>query len=158
MQWHCEKNHRSMEIKLFTIGFTQKPAREFFTALKDAGVKRVVDVRLNNNSQLAGFSKKEDLAYFLKEIGSIDYVHVPELAPTQDILDAYKKHKGDWNLYERQFVDLMARREIEKKIRPELLDQGCFLCSEHLPHHCHRRLVAEYLNAKWSGIATKHLV
>lgn len=95
-----------MEIKLFTIGFTQKSAREFFTNLKDAGVKRVVDVRLNNNSQLAGFSKKEDLAYFLKEVAGIDYVHLPELAPTQAILDAYKKHKGDWNIYERQFLDL----------------------------------------------------
>jgi uncharacterized protein (DUF488 family) len=147
-----------MTIKLFTIGFTQKPAREFFTALKDAGVKRVVDVRLNNNSQLAGFSKKEDLAWFLKELGGIDYVHAPDLAPTQDILDTYKKHQGDWNLYERQFVDLMTRREIEKKIKPELLEQGCLLCSEHLPQHCHRRLVAEYLNARWSGIETRHLV
>lgn len=126
-----------MEIKLFTIGFTQKSAREFFTALKEAGVKRVVDVRLNNKSQLAGFSKKEDLAYFLREIGGIDYVHVLELAPTQDILDAYKKHKGDWNIYERQFVNLMARRKIEKKLKPELLQQGCLLCSENLPHHCH---------------------
>ena len=99
-----------MEINLFTIGFTQKSAREFFTALKDAGVKRVVDVRLNNNSQLAGFSKKDDLPYFLKEIGGIEYVHLPELAPTQDILDAYKKRKGDWNVYEEKFLDLMARR------------------------------------------------
>lgn len=146
-----------MEIKLFTIGFTQKTAREFFTALKEAGVKRVVDVRLNNNSQLAGFSKKEDLAYFLKEVGNIDYVHMPDLAPTQEILDAYKKHKGGWSIYEREFLDLMARREIEKRIKPELLQQGCLLCSEHLPHHCHRRLVAEYLNRKWGGMVTEHL-
>jgi uncharacterized protein (DUF488 family) len=74
------------------------------------------------------------------------------------MLDAYKKHKGDWNIYERQFLDLMAQRQIEKKIQPELLQQGCLLCSEHLPHHCHRRLVAEYLNTKWGGIQTKHLV
>ncbi len=147
-----------MGIELFTIGFTQKTAREFFTSLKDAGVKRVVDVRLNNNSQLAGFSKKEDLAYFLKEIGGIEYVHLPELAPTQDILDAYKKHKGDWGIYEKEFVDLMARRRIEKTVRPDLLDHSCLLCSEHLPHHCHRRLVAEYLNAKWGIINAKHLV
>ena len=147
-----------MEIELFTIGFTQKTAREFFTSLKGAGVRRVVDVRLNNNSQLAGFSKKEDLAYFLKEIGGIEYVHLPELAPTQDILDAYKKHKGDWGIYEKQFLNLMARRQIEKTIRPDLLDHGCLLCSEHLPHHCHRRLVAEYLNDQWGGIKTKHLV
>jgi len=147
-----------MEIRLFTIGFTQKTAREFFTMLKEARVKRVLDVRLNNNSQLAGFSKKEDLAYFLKEIGGIDYVHVPDLASTQEILDAYKKHKGEWNIYERQFLDLMERREVEKKITPELLEQGCLLCSEHLPHYCHRRLVAEYLNAKWGGVQTTHLV
>jgi uncharacterized protein (DUF488 family) len=147
-----------MEIELFTIGFTQKTARAFFTSLKDAGVRRVVDVRLNNNSQLAGFSKKEDLAYFLREIGGIEYVHLPELAPTQDILDAYKKHKGDWGIYEKQFLDLMARRQVEKTVRPDLLDHGCLLCSEHLPHQCHRRLVAEYLNAKWGGIKTKHLV
>lgn len=146
-----------MGIELFTIGFTQKTAQEFFTSLKDAGVRRVVDVRLNNNSQLAGFSKKEDLAYFLKEIADIEYVHLPELAPTQNILDAYKKHKGDWGVYEKQFLDLMARRQIEKVVRPDLLDHGCLLCSEHLPHHCHRRLVAEYLNAKWGGIRTKHL-
>jgi uncharacterized protein (DUF488 family) len=147
-----------MEIELFTIGFTRKTAREFFTSLKDAGVRRVVDVRLNNDSQLAGFSKKEDLAYFLREIGGIEYVHLPELAPTQDILDAYRKHKGDWGIYEKQFLDLMARRQVEKTVRPDLLDHGCLLCSEHLPHHCHRRLVAEYLNTKWGGIKTKHLV
>jgi uncharacterized protein (DUF488 family) len=147
-----------MEIELFTIGFTRKTACAFFTSLKDAGVRRVVDVRLNNNSQLASFSKKEDLAYFLREIGGIEYVHLPELAPTQDILDAYKKHKGDWGIYEKQFLELMARRQVEKTIRPDLLDHGCLLCSEHLPHQCHRRLVAEYLNAKWGGIKTKHLV
>ena len=147
-----------MKLELFTIGFTQKTAREFFTSLKDAGVKRVVDVRLNNVSQLAGFSKKEDLAYFLKEIAGIKYVHLPELAPTQEILDAYKKRKGDWGIYEKQFLDLMARRQIEKTVLPDLLGRGCLLCSEHLPHHCHRRLVAEYLSAKWGDIKTKHLV
>lgn len=146
-----------MKIELFTIGFTQTTARDFFTSLKNAGVKRVVDVRLNNNSQLAGFSKKEDLAYFLKEIAGIEYVHLPDLAPTQDILDAYKKNKGDWGIYERAFLTLMTQREIEKRVQPDILQHGCLLCSEHLPHHCHRRLVAEYLNAKWGGIKTKHL-
>ena len=146
-----------MGIELFTIGFTQTTARDFFTKLKNAGVTRVVDVRLNNNSQLAGFSKKDDLAYFLKEIGGIEYVHLPELAPTQDILDAYRKQKGDWDVYERKFLDLMARRHIENSVPPEMLDHGCLLCSEHLPHRCHRRLVAEYLNAKWGGIKINHL-
>jgi uncharacterized protein (DUF488 family) len=147
-----------MGIRLFTIGFTQKSAREFFTLLRGAGVKRILDVRLNNSSQLAGFSKKDDLAYFLKEIGGIEYVYLPELAPTQEILDAYKKDKGDWAVYEQKFLKLMALRRIETGIQPDLLQDGCFLCSEHLPHHCHRRLVAEYLNSKWGGIDTKHLV
>jgi uncharacterized protein (DUF488 family) len=146
-----------MKLKLFTIGFTQKSAREFFTVLKQAGVKRVVDVRLHNESQLAGFSKKDDLAYFLKEIGGIDYVHLPELAPTQDILDTFKKRKGDWRVYERTFLDLLARRKVEKIIKPELLKGGCLLCSEHLPQHCHRRLAAEYLNSKWGGVEIEHL-
>jgi uncharacterized protein (DUF488 family) len=147
-----------MGIELFTIEFTQTTARDFFTKLKDAGVSRVVDVRLNNNSQLAGFSKKDDLAYFLKEIAGIEYVHLPELAPTQDILDVYKKQKRDWGIYEKKFQDLMAQRQIENLVRPDMLDHGCLLCSEHLPHHCHRRLVAEYLNTKWGGIKTNHLV
>jgi uncharacterized protein (DUF488 family) len=147
-----------METRLFTIGFTQKSARDFFARLTEAGVRQVVDVRLNNNSQLAGFSKKEDLAYFLKEIAGIDYVHAPDLAPTQEMLDAYKKEKGDWKTYEHRFLNLMASREIEKKIEPKLVHEGCLLCSEHLPHHCHRRLVAEYLNSKWGSIRIEHLV
>jgi uncharacterized protein (DUF488 family) len=147
-----------MAIELFTIGFTQTTAREFFTKLRSAGVKPVVDVRLSNNSQLAGFSKKEDLAYFLQETGGIEYVHLPEFAPTPDILDAYRKQKGEWGVYEKKFMDLMAQRQIEKSVRPDMLDHGCLLCNEHLLYYCHRRLVAEYLNAKWGGIKTNHLV
>ena len=103
-------------MKLFTIGFTKKSAETFFTTLKLAGVKLLVDIRLNNTSQLAGFAKRDDLRYFAMAICHIDYVHLPELAPTQDILEAYKKHKGNWGLYERQFLDLMARRKIEEKV------------------------------------------
>src|SRR6266404_3415816 len=132
-------------MKLFTIGFTKKSAEAFFTRLKDAGVKRLVDVRLNNVSQLAGFTKKDDLRYFTKAICNIDYVHVPDLAPTKDILDAYKKHNGDWGLYERQFLDLIRSRRIEERVSRDMLDGGCLLCSEEKPNHCHRRLVAEYL-------------
>jgi uncharacterized protein (DUF488 family) len=147
-----------MEIRLYTIGFTKMSAREFFSRLRESGVQRVVDVRLNNSSQLAGFSKKEDLAFFLKEIAGIDYVHLPELAPTQEMLDAYKKRKGDWKVYEQEFLELMARREVEKRVQPGQLQRGCLLCSEHLPHFCHRRLVAEYLSSKWGGTQTEHLV
>src|SRR6266498_5744710 len=105
-------------MKIFTIGFTKKSAETFFTRLKEAGVKRLVDVRLNNISQLAGFTKKDDLRYFTRAICNIDYVHVPNLAPTPDILDAWKEHKGAWSLYERQFLDLMKARNIEEKTSP----------------------------------------
>jgi uncharacterized protein (DUF488 family) len=146
-----------MAINIATIGFTKKSAEKFFTALQKAGVKRVVDVRLNNASQLAGFSKMQDLKYFLRSIGGIDYVHLPELAPTKDILDAYKKEKGDWGLYERRFLDLMAARHIEETVPRELIDGACLLCSEDKPHNCHRRLVAEYLTSYWGDTIIRHL-
>lgn len=145
-------------MKIFTIGFTKKSAEQFFTRLKNAGVRRVVDVRLNNVSQLAGFAKKDDLKYFAKAICGVDYVHVPALAPTADILDPYKKAKdGDWPLYERQFLDLMQKRRIEETVPKEILDGGCLLCSEEKPHHCHRRLVAEYLKEKWGSVEIEHI-
>ncbi|WP_254434825.1 DUF488 family protein [Magnetospirillum sp. UT-4] len=141
-----------------TIGFTKTSAEGFFTRLVRAGVKRVIDVRLNNTSQLAGFAKAADLRYFLESIGGIGYRHEPLLAPTQDILDAYKKEKGDWSLYERRFLALMAAREVERRIDPATLEDGCLLCSEDKPHHCHRRLVAEYLGRKWSvPLEVRHL-
>ena len=145
-------------MKIFSIGFTKKSAETFFNSLRGAGVKRLVDVRLNNVSQLAGFTKREDLRYFTKAICGIDYVHVPDLAPTQEILDAFKKLKGDWGLYERQFLALMAARRIEETLSRELLAGGCLLCSEEQPHHCHRRLVAEYLLKKWGDVEIEHLL
>ena len=145
-------------MKIFTIGFTKKSAETFFTRLKEAGVRRLIDVRLNNVSQLAGFTKKDDLRYFTRAICGIDYVHVPELAPTSEILDPYKKQKnGDWALYEQQFLDLMRSRKIEETIRRDLLDGGCLLCSEEKPVHCHRRLVAEYLKDKWGAVEIEHI-
>lgn len=146
------------EASVHTIGFTKKTAAEFFELLRKSGTKRIVDVRLNNVSQLAGFSKREDLRFFLKEIFDIDYIHEPMLAPTSDILDAYKKHKGDWGVYEPAFLDLMKKREIEKRLDPEVIKGGCLLCSEEKPHHCHRRLVGEYLSQHWGGLEIKHLV
>jgi len=145
-------------VKVFTIGFTQKSAEKFFGLLKHSGAKRVVDVRLNNVSQLAGFAKKQDLAWFAKQLAGMDYVHVPELAPTQDILDEYKKNKGDWQVYERKFLDLMEQRAVQNAVPKELIDQGCLLCSEDKPHHCHRRLVAEYFKRHWGDVEVQHLV
>ena len=147
----------SNQINLFTIGFTQKSAQKFFESLKKAGVKRVIDTRLNNVSQLAGFTKKTDLEYFLKTIGNIDYVHLLDLAPTQDMLDEYKKKKGAWTTYEKKFLQLIDNRQIEKKVSPALIENACLLCSEAKPHQCHRRLVAEYLNGKWGNVSICHL-
>jgi uncharacterized protein (DUF488 family) len=144
-------------VDLFTIGFTQKTAQKFFDTLVKSGVKRIIDTRLNNVSQLAGFAKRTDLEYFLRKIGNIEYIHILELAPTKDILDEYKKNKGEWSTYEQKFLHLIAEREIEKKVKPELLDGGCLLCSEAKPHYCHRRLVAEYLSTKWGNVKICHL-
>ncbi len=145
-------------VKLFTIGFTKKSAEAFFTTLRESGTRRVVDVRLNNVSQLAGFSKQGDLEYFLRELCGIEYVHLPDLAPTQEMLDRYKKHKGGWEQYEHEFLALMKKRRIERTVPEDVLADGCLLCSEDKPHHCHRRLVAEYLKARRSNIKIVHLV
>ena len=144
-------------MKIFTIGFTKKSAETFFTRLKSAGVRHLVDVRLNNVSQLAGFTKRDDLRFFTKTICNIDYVHLPALAPTAEILDAYKKQKGDWGTYERQFLNLMRSRRIEETTSRELIDGGCLLCSEETAYHCHRRLVAEYLKEKWGAVEIEHI-
>ena len=144
-------------MKVFTIGFTKKNAEQFFTRLKQPGLRRVVDTRLNNVSQLAGFTKKDDLKFFVREIGHIDYVHLPALAPTQTMLDAYKKNGGDWDTYEKQFLTLMAERRIETSVDKDLVAGACLLCSEATPHHCHRRLVAEYLRGKWGDVDIQHL-
>src|SRR4051812_3880224 len=145
------------EMPVFTIGFTHKSAEQFFEKLRAANVRRIVDVRLNNSSQLAGFSKKDDLAYFLKHLLGIEYMHEPLLAPTQPMLDAYRKNKGKWEDYERSFLDLITERRIEEKIPRELVAGGCLLCSEDRPHKCHRRVVVEYLERKWGRLNVQHL-
>ena len=144
-------------MKLSTIGFTRKPARRFFELLRASGAKRVVDVRLNNGSQLAGFAKKDDLAWLLDKICGIGYVHLPNLAPTKELLSDYRKKRIDWNAYEARFLDLMRQRRIEETVSREVLAEGCLLCSEDQPHHCHRRLVAEYLDEQWGGVEIEHL-
>ena len=146
------------QVNVATIGFTKSNAEHFFERLLKAGVKKLIDVRLHNTSQLAGFAKSDDLAYFLRKIGGIEYVHKPILAPTDSILKAYKKEKGDWDVYQGRFLQLMEERKIEQRLKPEMLEGACLLCSEAAPHHCHRRLVCEYLNDKWGGLlSVKHL-
>lgn len=145
-------------INVCTIGFTKTNAESFFKAIKSNQIKTVIDTRINNNSQLAGFSKKEDIKYFLKEICDTEYIHKTELAPTKELLDAYRSKKMSWSSYEQAFFKLIKEREIEKRIPIELLENSCLLCSEKEPHHCHRRLVAEYLKEELgTDITIKHL-
>lgn len=145
-------------MKVYTIGFTKKSAESFFGALKRSGAQRLIDVRLNNVSQLAGFAKRDDLRYFLREIAQLDYVAMPELAPTQEMLDRYRKHKGGWAAYEQEFLALMRDRQVERTVARDLVADAVLLCSEDTPDRCHRRLVAEYLEAHWGDIDVRHLV
>ena len=145
-------------MKVFTIGFTKKSAAAFFQILKDAGIKRLVDVRLNNISQLAGFTKRDDLAYFLKEICGAEYIHEPLLAPTQEMLDRYKKNKGDWAEYRVKFLKLLCERKVENELPPDLFSvPSVLLCSEPTAENCHRSLVLDYLQNRWGQIEAIHL-
>jgi uncharacterized protein (DUF488 family) len=145
-------------MEIYSIGFTQKSAGQFFNLLKSNNIRRLLDVRLNNVSQLAGFSKRDDLAYFLSEIVGAEYQHQPILAPTQELLDAYKKQKGSWSDYEREFKALLTTRRIERVLDPNLfVVPTVLLCSEATPEHCHRRLVIDYLHEHWGDVRGVHL-
>ena len=145
-------------MEIYSIGFTQKSASEFFGTLKSHAIERLLDVRLNNTSQLAGFAKQADLAWFLGEICGAAYEHEPLLAPTQELLDAFKKHKGSWDVYEQSFLSLMKERKIESAIdRESFAKRTVLLCSEPTAERCHRRLVLEYLQQHWEGIKVHHL-
>ena len=145
-------------MNVFTIGFTKKTAEIFFNLLRDNQVQTLIDVRLNNWSQLAGFAKSTDLKFFLRELCQADYIHAIDLAPTKDILDGYKDKSIAWDEYSKKFIDLLTSRKAEYVLSKEQLEQSCFLCSESKPDHCHRRLVVEYL-MEHSGfqIKVKHL-
>jgi uncharacterized protein (DUF488 family) len=146
-------------MKLYTIGFTQKHAATFFELLRQHGVRRLIDIRLKPGGQLSGFAKQNDLPYFLSElVAGCQYVHMPELAPTKDILDNYRSD-SDWPRYVARFEALMDERGI-----PEALNRvefetltSCLLCSEPTPEQCHRRLVAERLAACWPNVEVIHL-
>ena len=145
-------------MEIYTIGFTQTTAEHFFGRLKAAGVQRLLDVRLNNSSQLAGFAKAKDLPYFLHELVGATYEHEPLLAPTQELLDEYKKRKGDWESYECRFLDLMTERQIERALSPAEFElPTALLCSEATAENCHRRLICEYLASRWTEVHVTHL-
>jgi uncharacterized protein (DUF488 family) len=145
-------------MEIYTIGFAKKKAEEFFGALRRNGIKRLIDIRLNNTSQLAGYTKRDDLQYFLKELCGAEYLHEPLLAPTPEILDSYKKKKIDWHDYEKRFLEIMAQRKIEERIDRSLFNgPTVLLCSEAKADHCHRRIVLEYLLTKWGNMKVTHL-
>ena len=145
-------------MEIYSIGFTQKSAREFFDTLKAHGIERLLDVRLNNTSQLAAFAKQADLTYFLHEICGAAYEHEPLLAPTQDILDEFKKRKGSWEDYSEAYLSLIRSRKVESVLsRDSFLKKTVLLCSESTPEHCHRRLALEYLQQHWEGVEIIHL-
>lgn len=145
-----------MITRVSTIGFTKTTARDFFERLRAQGVKKIIDVRLNNVSQLSGFAKRDDLKFFAKELCGIEYVHMPAMAPTKDLLSSYRKKQISWSEYEVAYNNLISQRAIETK-SPSFFDESCLLCSEDKPHFCHRRLATEYLSQHWSGLQVTHL-
>lgn len=144
-------------MRIYTLGFTKKSAQQFFRTLKRNRIKQIVDVRLNNVSQLAGFTKKDDLRYFLKELCGIDYYHFEFLAPTKEIRDRYVKTR-DWDTYAKEYAELLESRSVLDKLDRSFFDRTtCFLCSEASPDHCHRRLLAQYLQEHWRKVEVIHL-
>ncbi|SPS03074.1 DUF488 domain-containing protein [Cupriavidus taiwanensis] len=145
--------------RISTIGFTQKTAEHFFGLLQRERVRAVVDVRLNNISQLAGFAKRDDLRFFLRNVVDADYVELKELAPSSSILKAYQSKSLSWDVYAEKYLEELARRAVERNIEKENLDGCCLLCSEHSPERCHRRLALDYLVGVWGdGVEIKHLL
>jgi len=144
-------------IKLYTIGFTEKPAEAFFNLLKSSGVKQIVDTRINNVSQLAGFAKGTDLKYFARAISNISYEHNLDFAPTKELLSLYRAKKLTWHEYETEYLNLLDIRKVARKTDIGKLHENCLLCSEHKPDHCHRRLLAEYFSLVRNDIRIVHL-
>lgn len=144
-------------IQLFTIGSGGKSARQFFSLLQNAGIRRVIDVRLFNSSQLAGYTKSNDLAYFVDAILHAEYQHSPVLAPTKDILNDYKNGLINWATYQQQYLALLERRQPQRQFNLQTLSQACLLCAEPTADHCHRRLAAEYLQTHFHELTLVHL-
>jgi uncharacterized protein (DUF488 family) len=145
-------------IKLYTIGFTGKSAEKFFTLLKNSGVSKIIDIRINNTSQLAGFAKGTDLKFFAKEIGNISYEHLADAAPSKDLFTRIRDKEISWEKFKPEYLKLLRERQIEKQISLKNLHQSCLLCSEHTPDQCHRSLLADYLKAIHPEIEIIHLI
>ena len=145
-------------IKIYTIGFTGKPAEKFFNLLRDNHIKTLIDTRINNVSQLSGFAKGSDLEFFVKEIGNMKYEHNIDFAPTNELLSQYRDNSISWDQYEVEYLNLLDIRKVSQKINVESLNGCCLLCSEHTPEKCHRRLLAEYLKHVRNDLEIIHLI
>ncbi|MEW5937060.1 MAG: DUF488 domain-containing protein [Candidatus Thermoplasmatota archaeon] len=143
-------------MRVFTIGFTKKSAEEFFNKLTENNVRRIVDIRLNNKSQLAGFTRSDDLKYFLR-FHKIEYVYRPEFAPTKELLADYRKNKITWQEYENRYLKILSERNIVNQIDYSIFEDACLLCSEAAPDRCHRRLLVEFLQRNNPRVEIKHL-
>jgi uncharacterized protein (DUF488 family) len=144
--------------KHYTIGITAKSAEQFFALLEQNGVKKIIDTRIRPNSQLAGFAKGPDLAFFAHRLAGIDYEHVLDFAPTKELLDQYRKKQLSWAAYAAAYRQLLADRAVGDMVDSKGLHQACLLCSEHTPEQCHRRLLAEYLQTIDPAIEIIHLL
>lgn len=144
-------------VNLYTIGTGGKSARDFFTLLQKSGVRRVLDIRLSNTSQLAGFTKKPDLEYLLGAVAAIEYRHITDFAPTEDLMDGYKSKKLTWQQYADQYARLLAERHALDALDPALFADACLLCSEPAAAGCHRRLLADHLAARIPSLTVTHL-
>lgn len=140
-------------MKIYTIGFTKKSAEEFFELIKNNDIQSLIDVRLNNKSQLAGFAKGKDLDYFLREICDVRYFYEEQFAPTKDLLDRWHKSTVSWGDYTKEYIDTLKSRKAERIFEVRYKDTGnvCFLCTEPTTENCHRRLLAEYLQQNCSN-------
>ena len=144
-------------IRLYTIGFTEKSAERFFQLLEHNQVKKIIDTRVNNNSQLSGFAKGKDLAFFAKQLTNIDYEHQLKFAPSKELLGQYRKKEISWDEYAEEYIGLLDERDISREVNIASLHECCLLCSEHTAEKCHRRLLAEYLKKLNLDIEIIHL-
>ena len=149
-------------MKLYTIGFAKKSAKEFFhDLLRPSGAKRVLDVRARPSSQLSGFAKvgktDGDFQFLLRSLCEMEYVHIPDLAPSNELLSKYRAGDLTWEIYDERYRALLKERAVEHALDPALFADGVLLCSEDTPERCHRRLAAEYLRQHWGDIEIIHL-
>jgi len=145
-------------MKIFTIGFTKKSAEGFFDLLEKHGVQKIIDIRISSSSQLAGFAKDKDLAYFARKILGIPYEHRLELAPTKELMNGYRSGEISGEGYKQRYLELLEQRNVLQGLEIADFENACLLCSEHEPEGCHRKVLAERLSEEFEGVEVVHLL